>query len=430
MSSPLSASMNTTAYQKLIDTHKVTITDAYLISYQGDEDRLQNDKDEADWISSYLLDDEEPMEPISDIFYPILTQANRQIEIHDDDENNQYHVAGIFSLAVYWRDTIKNILPVGSNGLIVVFENPCNPSFTYQINGPNVVFLGAEDFHDSEYDHMKVTRKIYELSEEAMKESLYSGISLDDKFCPFEISVYPSETTKNQHISKTPIYFAVVTVIIFAVTALTFITYDFWVERRQKVVMETAMTTTKLVSSLFPDVVINQMLPSLDEVSISGDSQPKKLQSFLNHRKSESEAEHARPSKPIAELFPDTTVYFADIAGFTAWSSVREPSHVFVLLETLYGSFDKIAKQYGIFKVETIGDSYVAVCGLPEPRKNHAVAMAKFAFACLEKMKEKTKEMELTLGPGTADLGLRTGLHSGPTIAGTSLFCFKNSIYE
>ena len=44
--------------------------------------------------------------------------------------------------------------------------------------------------------------------------------------------------------------------------------------------------------------------------------------------------------------------------GFTAWSSVREPSQVFVLLEAVYDSFDKIAKRRGIFKVETIGDCY------------------------------------------------------------------------
>jgi hypothetical protein len=47
-------------------------------------------------------------------------------------------------------------------------------------------------------------------------------------------------------------------------------------------------------------------------------------------------------SKPIADLFPDCTVYFSDIANFTAWSSVREPSQVFILLESIYGAFDKV----------------------------------------------------------------------------------------
>lgn len=54
---------------------------------------------------------------------------------------------------------------------------------------------------------------------------------------------------------------------------------------------------------------------------------------------------------PIAELFPYTTVLFADIAGFTAWSSVREPSQVFVLLQSVYKEFDLIANARNVFKV-------------------------------------------------------------------------------
>jgi class 3 adenylate cyclase len=64
---------------------------------------------------------------------------------------------------------------------------------------------------------------------------------------------------------------------------------------------------------------------------------------------------------------------FLDIAGFTAWSSEREPSQVFKLLENLYNAFDGVARHLGVFKVETIGDCYVAVAGLPKPRKDHAV---------------------------------------------------------
>lgn len=58
-------------------------------------------------------------------------------------------------------------------------------------------------------------------------------------------------------------------------------------------------------------------------------------------------------------------VKVADMVGFTAWSSVREPSQVFQLLEIVYNSFDNIAKRRRVFKVETIGDCYVAVAGLP-----------------------------------------------------------------
>ena len=63
--------------------------------------------------------------------------------------------------------------------------------------------------------------------------------------------------------------------------------------------------------------------------------------------------------KALFVLFPLST----QIVGFTAWSSMREPSQVFCLLESVYHEFDKIAQQKKVFKVETIGDCYVAVCG-------------------------------------------------------------------
>jgi len=58
--------------------------------------------------------------------------------------------------------------------------------------------------------------------------------------------------------------------------------------------------------------------------------------------------------------------------------------------------------------------SFPAVCGLPEPRKYHAVAIARFAHEMIGKMKTIGRSLEITLGPDTADLSLRVGIHSGP----------------
>lgn len=60
----------------------------------------------------------------------------------------------------------------------------------------------------------------------------------------------------------------------------------------------------------------------------------------------------------------------------------------------------------------------MAVTGLPEPRVDHAVIMCKFARVCLSKMTGLLTELETTLGPGTADLSMRFGIHSGPVTAG------------
>ena len=84
--------------------------------------------------------------------------------------------------------------------------------------------------------------------------------------------------------------------------------------------------------------------------------------------------------KPIADLYPNTTILFSDLVGFTSWSSQRDPEQVFTLLQVLYKTFDAEAKKRGVFKVETIGDCYMAVTGLPDPQSDHAWRMVSYGF--------------------------------------------------
>jgi class 3 adenylate cyclase len=118
---------------------------------------------------------------------------------------------------------------------------------------------------------------------------------------------------------------------------------------------------------------------------------------------------------------------FLDIAGVTAWSSEREPSQVFKLLEGVYQAFDRVAKKMQVFKVETIGDCYVAVCGLPNHHDSHAAVMVRFASSCLRAMARVTSDLEVYLGPSTGDLKARVGLHSGPGKVAEGL---KSSLYR
>ena len=60
----------------------------------------------------------------------------------------------------------------------------------------------------------------------------------------------------------------------------------------------------------------------------------------------------------------------------------------------------------------------VAVAGLPEARKDHALAIARFARDCLCAFHPLTRKLDVILGPDTSDLALRVGLHSGPVTAG------------
>jgi class 3 adenylate cyclase len=82
---------------------------------------------------------------------------------------------------------------------------------------------------------------------------------------------------------------------------------------------------------------------------------------------------------------------------------------------------DRAAKSRKIFKVETVGDCYVAVSGVPQPRKDHAVVMSRFARDCHTTIRDVTRKLEVSLGPDTAELAFRIGLHSGCVTGGKIL---------
>jgi guanylate cyclase len=118
-----------------------------------------------------------------------------------------------------------------------------------------------------------------------------------------------------------------------------------------------------------------------------------------------------RGEKRIAERHPATTVLFADLVGFTPWAAQTDPAQVVDFLDSLFSRFDELAAAHGVEKIKTIGDSYMAVAGAPEPRDDHALAAIEFARAMLAAVDEAQRHS------GT-DLALRVGLASGPVVAG------------
>jgi hypothetical protein len=81
-------------------------------------------------------------------------------------------------------------------------------------------------------------------------------------------------------------------------------------------------------------------------------------------------------------------------------------------------AFDLLCSKYKIFKVETVGDSYLAVSGIPVAVDEHAVNMARFSREMMSQMRRIVNQLEVALGPETAELTLRIGMNSGPVTAG------------
>lgn len=113
----------------------------------------------------------------------------------------------------------------------------------------------------------------------------------------------------------------------------------------------------------------------------------------------------------IADNFAEVTVLFGDLVGFTALSSDISASEVVDMLNGLFSRFDQIASDLRVEKIKTIGDCYMAVCGLPKPCSDHAERMARMAL----KMVDATRDYGVQKG---MNLRLRIGLNSGPVVAG------------
>lgn len=116
-------------------------------------------------------------------------------------------------------------------------------------------------------------------------------------------------------------------------------------------------------------------------------------------------------TKLIADQFDSVTVLFCDISGFTEYASTASADVVVRQLNRIFAIFDTLAVEHGVEKIKTLGDGYLAVSGLPEPRADHAERAAGLALAMLQALDE------LNVQDGS-HWKLRIGLNSGPVTAG------------
>jgi class 3 adenylate cyclase len=125
--------------------------------------------------------------------------------------------------------------------------------------------------------------------------------------------------------------------------------------------------------------------------------------------------------EPIADEIPHASVLFADIVGFTEMTHRLGAKETVALLNSLFAEFDILTEEFGVEKVKTIGDNYMAVAGVSIPEENHAIRLAEFALALQQKIKFYGQVNHV-------NLQLRIGMTSGELIAG--VIGHKKFIYD
>lgn len=112
----------------------------------------------------------------------------------------------------------------------------------------------------------------------------------------------------------------------------------------------------------------------------------------------------------VAEYYESASILFADIVNFTPISSTLTPSQLVELLNAVFYKFDDLADKYGVEKIKTIGDCYMAASGVPRSRPDHALILTEMAVD----MRDYVQQHEFM----DKKLQFRFGINSGPLIAG------------
>jgi adenylate cyclase len=122
----------------------------------------------------------------------------------------------------------------------------------------------------------------------------------------------------------------------------------------------------------------------------------------------------------IAESYPEVTVLFSDIVGFTEMSARIGAKQVVDMLNEVFGLLDELAEKHSIEKIKTIGDCYMVVAGVPDRSPTHAQQIAAFALDMQKTLKAYSEH-------SGRSLSMRTGVHTGTVVAGivgTSKFAY------
>ncbi len=117
------------------------------------------------------------------------------------------------------------------------------------------------------------------------------------------------------------------------------------------------------------------------------------------------------PEEPIADAFGDASILFSDIEGFVPLSKRLGAERTVALLNEMMRRFDGLADKYGVEKIKTIGDAYMAVAGLPQPVADHADRLAHMAFDMLS-------EKDAVAERFGVQIRMRIGIATGPVMAG------------
>lgn len=208
---------------------------------------------------------------------------------------------GFLGATLYWKFYLRNILPPTTASIYCVLTNTLGETLTYRVDGEHAEYIGNTALHDesyAKYERSSTLGAVVQGLTSAATTS-YSSVEINFDYMDYTVHVYPSKETEEQFRNNDPLVFTGIIIGVFAFTSLVFVTYDCLVSRRQRIVMDRAVASSAIVSSLYPSQVREQIYKQTDDAA-AGKGDDAAVKSFMSGDK-----------------------------GVASWSGVKSNAHVY-----------------------------------------------------------------------------------------------------
>ncbi|KAL9190047.1 hypothetical protein ACHAXT_007258 [Thalassiosira profunda] len=402
---------------------------------QGNEDTGEEETGEEDTVANAGEDTEATTETVGE---------------------TQQHVTGSVSIVFSWDTLLNKILPDYIRGMFCILQSSTGQKFTYSISGDSVTLLGEGDLHDPAYDeygeHVQATLLLegedkfvtyqlhmypsaeFEAQYVTNRAGIYAAgavlifVFTAGLFLLYDYLVEDRQQKMARRAQQTGN-------IVDSMFPAAFRERLFRAHGDSQHPQATRRRSSN-IASVAGDSVLGShnseaakshtshgtddtekgsgvakrgsVLVQKASALTSKQGALKQIDRFMKGvRSSDTDGQHnplAPPmdgvdDEPIADLFQQTSILFADI------------------VEQIFWEFDELAARHQVFKLGTIGDCYIAVTGIPDPVEDHATVLTLFAFEARERVREVCARLDRE-GLDTSRLDMRFGIHSGATTAG------------
>ena len=358
------------------------------------------------------------------------------------EATNTSPVVGVIGVAFRWQDLIfADMVRAGVTGIVAQLSGPTSPAVANQTQLFALAWGVVQELPQGVHSSSEAAFAVYDAANPA---------ELTGTFGPgWSLKLWPTDELRAKYITGgsslgLPTLAAVLICVLVNTFLLLFAGFLFLTSRNTRMLIRLWRAAEAVVDDVFPGIIRNalveeqlQRAPPRSALKSTpatasapsvrggggGGATARSSTSTITPRESTGYAlgdggggggaEPGGGGALIAELYPAVSIVFADVVGFTDWSATVEPREVLHVLETIFAAFDVCARRWGVAKIETVGDCYVACAGCPHPCPlDHAQRAADFSLAILGAFGQATHQL------GVRQLKLRVGMHSGPIVGG------------